>query len=71
LIQGFQAPQTARLQILTYAAAAATLEQLSQPFMLEASDHTGSVTLLATMSTVMLQVIYEVEYDQLETVIFI
>jgi hypothetical protein len=37
--------------------------------MLEASDHTRSVTLLATMSTVMLQVIYEVEYDQLETVI--
>ena len=37
--------------------------------MLEASDHTGSATLLATMSTVMLQVIYEAEYDQLQVVI--
>ena len=56
-------PSNARVQ------QTARSDGLSQPFMLEASDHTGSVTLLATVSTIMLQVIYEVEYDQLQAVI--
>jgi hypothetical protein len=44
VIQGFQAPQTASLQILPYSTAAATLEQLRQPFMFETSDHIVTVT---------------------------
>jgi hypothetical protein len=44
VIQGFQAPQTASLQILPYSTAAATLEQLRQSFMSETSDHILTVT---------------------------
>lgn len=69
LIQGVQAPQTAFLQILPYPAAAATLEQVSQSFVLEASDHSSSVTLRATMSTIMLQAISEGEHDRVQVLI--
>jgi hypothetical protein len=63
MLQGLQAPQTASLQILPYATAAATLEQLSQAFMLETSDRVITVTYLATMSTKLLQATNNGEED--------
>jgi hypothetical protein len=44
MIQGFQAPQTAALQILPDSTAAATLEQLRKSFVFETSDHVVTVT---------------------------
>jgi hypothetical protein len=44
VIQGFQAPQTASLQVLPYPTAATTLEQICQSFMSETSDHVVTVT---------------------------
>jgi hypothetical protein len=64
LIQKFQAPQTACLQVLPYTAAAATLEQVSKSLMLETSDHPSSVTVRETLSTIMLHAIPEVEHDR-------
>ena len=44
VIQGFQAPHTASLQILPDSTAAATREQLRQSSMLETADHSMTVT---------------------------